>query len=110
LLFLATTLGFLAFEAITRGESPPDITLESAKPIAVGNSYVVPVRAINRGGTTAARLKILAQLFDGARPIEEVEIEFDHLAAGAEDTGGVIFRNDPRKFELKLVARGYVSP
>jgi uncharacterized protein (TIGR02588 family) len=110
LLFLATTLGFLAFEAITRGDSPPDIAFESAAPVAVNDAYVVPIRAINRGGTTASRLKVAAQLLDGAKLIEEAELEFDHLAAGSEGAGGVMFKNDPRKFQLKLAAKAYVLP
>jgi len=110
LLFLST-IALLAFEAATKNVSPPDIVLESEAPAKASGGYLVPVRAVNRGSSTASRLKIAGRLLDrDSHVIEEAEIEFDYLAAHSEDRGGLIFRNDPRNFELKLIAKGYVSP
>ena len=111
LLLLISTIGFLLYETVSKDDSPPDIVVEAAAPFKASNGYVVAVRAINRGGETAAKLIIAGELRDrSSQIVETAQIEFDFLAGHSEASGGLIFKNDPRQLELKLVPKSYVSP
>lgn len=111
LLLLTSTIGVLLYEAASRDDSPPDVVLEAAAPLKTTNGYLITVRAINRGGNTAAKLTVAGELRDRTlQTIETAEIEFDYLAGYSEASGGFIFKNDPSGFELKLIPKSYVSP
>ena len=42
--------------------------------------------------------------------VESAEMTFRYIPARSEQRGGLLFRNDPRKHELRLRAQGYGPP
>ena len=43
-------------------------------------------------------------------PIETSEATMDYLPPGSEREGGLFFSRDPRRYEVRLRAKGYVDP
>lgn len=110
LLLVLGTVGFIAYDALGTEPSVPDITIEHIATERTAGGYVVRFRARNSGSATAAALSISGELSDGTAAVETSETVLDYLAADAERLGGLIFRNDPAGYELRLEARGYVDP
>jgi uncharacterized protein (TIGR02588 family) len=103
-------LGFLGYEAVTRQDSPPDITVQvdSISPTRTG--YLVQIRVLNHGGATAAALKVEGVLVDEAGSGETSETTIAYVPAHSERKGGLFFTKDPRQFGLRLRAQGYEAP
>ena len=110
LVLVLGTVGLIAYEALEREPSVPEVTIEHIATLRTAGGYVVRFRARNSGSTTAAGLSISGELSDGTGAVETSEIVLDYLAAEAERQGGLIFRNDPAGYELRLEAKGYVDP
>lgn len=110
LLLVLGTVGFIAYSALGNEPSLPDVTVEHIATERMAGGYVVRFRARNSGSATAASLSISGELSNGTTAVETSAIVLDYLAADAERLGGLMFRNDPAGYELRLEARGYVDP
>ena len=110
LLLVLGTVGFIVYDALGSEPSVPDVTIEHIATERTAGGFVVRFRARNSGSATAAALSISGQLSDGTATVETSEIVLDYLPADAERLGGLIFRNDPAGYELRLEAKGYVDP
>ncbi|MGH8729003.1 MAG: hypothetical protein ACREV9_12820 [Burkholderiales bacterium] len=111
LLLVTAAIALLLHEAIREPKSAPDIALDAAAPVKVRSGWHVTITATNRGGKTAAKLAILAELRDkNSKAVESAELTFDYLAPRSTRQGGVYFQNDPGQFELALTAKSYVAP
>jgi uncharacterized protein (TIGR02588 family) len=107
---VAGTIGYLVFLALSRDEAPPDVQIVSGSVHAVQNGYVVEFRAINAGAKAAAELLIEGELEGPDGVVETSEATIDYLPPRSEREGGMIFSQDPRRYELRLSAKGYVDP
>ena len=110
LLLVLGTVAYIGHEALTTAPLVPDVTLEHIRTEPTSGGHVVKFRAHNAGPSTAAGLSIIGELLDGAQVVEESEIVLDYLPAHGERLGGLIFRNDPARYDLRLEAQGYVDP
>lgn len=110
LALVATTLIFLAYQALTQDDAPPAITLQAESVEAVPSGYLVRIRALNTGGRTAAQVRIEGRLKGLLGTVERSETTFDYLPPHSPRRGGLWFATDPRKFELELQAQGYQAP
>jgi uncharacterized protein (TIGR02588 family) len=110
LLLVLGTAGFIAYSALGSEPSVPDVTIAHVATERTAGGYVVRFRARNSSSATAAGLSISGELSDGTAVVETSEIVLDYLPGHAKRLGGLIFRNDPAGYELKLEARGYVDP
>lgn len=102
--------GFLVYGELTGGESPPDIVVQADSVHRASSAYLVTFRAINTGGSTAARLRIEGQLLSGGQAVETSEATLDYVPAHSERAGGLFFSRDPRAFNLSLRATGFELP
>ena len=105
------SMAYLAYQAIGRDDSPPDVRLvaEEVRKLQ-GGGYPVKFRAFNEGQSAAAELGIEGELHGpdgGGGAIETSEATLDHLPAQSSRAGGLFFTRDPRAFELRLRAKGY---
>ncbi|MGZ8201996.1 MAG: hypothetical protein ACXWUB_01995 [Burkholderiales bacterium] len=108
LFFGVVTWGvFLAYEALTGGNAPPDIAVRADRIVAQEQGYLVEISATNRGDRTAAAVQVQAELKNGAETVESSEVQFQYLPARSERKGGVYFTHDPRRLKLVIRARGY---
>jgi uncharacterized protein (TIGR02588 family) len=111
LLVVLGAIGFLGYEAIVEETGPPEVTLRVDAVQATRDGYLVQIRAINRGGTTAAKVLVQGVLTDGrGGRVQASEILFDYVPAHSLRAGGLFFTQDPHKFQLQLRAQGYVEP
>ena len=104
------TASFILYEGFTRGSSPPDIRVTVESVARLNESSRVVLRAVNRGDSTAADVKVEATLVRGGNVVETTELTFQYLPPNSERKGGVFFENDPRTGELKVRAKGYELP
>ena len=100
----------MAWLGITRGDAPPAISLRVEAVSGSAKGYVVTIRALNSGGTTAAGVTVEGELRRGAVIVETSTMTFSYLPPDSERRGGLFFEKDPRALELTLKAKGYETP
>jgi len=108
-LFLAA-LGTALYNGLFVAGSPPDVRVEARETLALGEGWLVRVRAVNRGGDTAAAVRVTGRLLRGSETVEAGTVVMDFVPAGSEREGGLFFRTDPRGLALDLRAEGYAEP
>jgi uncharacterized protein (TIGR02588 family) len=110
LLLVLISLGFLLYEGLWGDRSPPDVIVEREQILDSGEDYLATFKARNRGGETAAEVKITGTLTRSGRQVEQAETTLDYVPSGSRQRGGLYFSNDPRTGELGLSASGYRIP
>lgn len=101
---------FMVYQAIKGDSSPPDISLHVKSISRIGNGYVVTIRAMNNGGSTAAGLMVEGELRHALETVETSGATISYVPPHSERIGGLFFTKDPRQFELHLRAKGYEAP
>jgi uncharacterized protein (TIGR02588 family) len=93
------------------GETHADVQVELLEPARLGQGWVVPFRAVNRGHAPASQILLEAELAPagGGEP-ERSEVVLDHLAGRSEQAGGFFFRQDPKAGRLEARALGFLEP
>ena len=110
MLLVAGSIGYLVYDAAAGDTSPPDIMVHADSIQPVTGGYLVRIRAVNRGGATAAAVVVEGALKSADEEIEASEITFGYVPSHSERRGGLFFNEDPRGFELELRAKGYEEP
>lgn len=103
-------IGFLAYQVVADGDSPPDILIRADAILPVTSGYLVQIRAVNQGGSTAAELRIEGTLRGESGRVETSETVIDYVPAHSYRKGGLFFTQDPQQFTLQLRAKGYAEP
>ncbi|MGS7457319.1 hypothetical protein, partial [Mycobacterium tuberculosis] len=78
--------------------------------VKTSSGYLVRIKAINKGGSSAAALAVEGTLTDQGQTLENSEMTFDYVPAHSTKEGGLFFDHDPETFELKLRVLGYQEP
>jgi uncharacterized protein (TIGR02588 family) len=107
---VASTIAFIAHDALTDAGAPPEITVRSDSISPLEHGYLVTLSASNRGDRTAAAVKVEGELRKGAVTVEKREMSFQYVPARSERKGGLFFTHDPRALELVITAHGYERP
>lgn len=110
LVLLALVMGTLLVEGMSRPPVPPDIAIAVQGIAPQPNGFLVRIKAINHGETTAAQVKIEGNLMLGNEPVETSELTLDFVPDGSEREGGLFFTRDPRAHTLTVRATGYAEP
>lgn len=110
LLLVCGTLGFMVSKAVTGSRAPPEIAVRAKLIVQLENGYLVQFIAMNRGGQTAADVRVQAELKHASKTLETREVTLQYIPAKSEREGGFFFQSDPRASELVLTAHGYVKP
>jgi uncharacterized protein (TIGR02588 family) len=113
LLGLALVLGsivFALYEAAAGDSSPPDVTLRVDSILPTRNGFLVEFRAVNEGGSTAEGLTVEGELRSGTESVEISDTTVEYVPSHSERTGGLFFTSDPRRYELRLRAKGFEKP
>lgn len=110
LALVGTSVGFLAYRALTSDAAPPSIALrvEAIEPVTGG--HVAIISALNTGASTAADVKVEGMLKRGSATLETSETTFRYLPPGSARRGGLFFRHPPAQFTLELQPKGYEAP
>jgi uncharacterized protein (TIGR02588 family) len=110
LLLVLTMLGYIGYNAMISEPSVPAVTIDYLSTEPTPGGFVVTFRARNSGPSTAASLLISGGLSNGTRIIETSEVTLDYLPPMGERRGGLIFHNDPGRYQLRLQPKSYVDP
>lgn len=108
-LLVAATVSFMAYEALARERTPPDLVIQVDSVSRTTGGWRVEIIARNRGTTTAARVLVEGRLRGGGEP-ETAEVTIDYVPGRGERAAGMIFTRDPRAGSLELRARSYDLP
>lgn len=109
-LILLASIAGLVWTALADGHQLVDPVARVASVERRGERFHVQLQVHNRGGAPAAALRVVAQLRDGDRVVEEAETEFEHLAGHSSREAGLFFRNDPARLALSLAVQSYQRP
>jgi uncharacterized protein (TIGR02588 family) len=109
-LLVASSIGFMLYEAIAGDSSPADVTVHVDATVQTSTGYLVKFRAINAGGSTVEGLTIEGVLRNGADVLETSDTVLEWVPAHSEREGGLFFTSDPRQHQLQLRAKGYENP
>jgi uncharacterized protein (TIGR02588 family) len=110
LLLVSGTMAFLVNKAVTGSDAPPEIEVRAKAIVPLESGYLVRIVAMNRGGETAADVRVQGELKDASKTLETREVTLQYVPANSEREGGLFFERDPRALELVLKAHGYVKP
>jgi len=103
-------LGTMLWLGVTRGERPAEVSVRTETVTTAAGGYVVTIRAVNTGDTTAADVTVEGELRGAGGIAETSTMSFKYLAPHSERRGGLFFEKDPRQFKLELRAKGYETP
>lgn len=109
-LLAMATLGIIVWDGIKDEGRPALVTVTADEVHEHEGGFVLEVVASNSGDETAADLLVEGSLKQGDQVVETSEATFDYVPSRSQRRGGLTFENDPRLFELKLQAKGYVEP
>jgi uncharacterized protein (TIGR02588 family) len=108
---VVAVLGFMAYEAATLSSHPtPRLTVRIDTVVAYPSGYVVEFRAMNAGDATAASVIVQGELRSDTTVVERSEAMIDFIPAGSSRSGGLVFKNDPRRFQAEVRAAGFDMP
>ncbi|MCC5624562.1 hypothetical protein [Nostoc sp. CHAB 5715] len=93
---MASTLGYLVYDAATSGNAPPSIEFHLGTPRPQLNYFLVPVSVTNRGDKTAEGVHIEVVLENDGKEQESRELAIALLARHSTREGWVTFQTDPR--------------
>jgi uncharacterized protein (TIGR02588 family) len=110
LVLVVGSIVFMLYEAVAGDSSPPDVTVRVDSILPTRNGYLVKIRAVNEGGSTAEGLTVEGELRNGTERIETSNTTIEYVPSHSEREGGLFFTLDPQKYELQLRAMGYEKP
>ena len=106
-LLVMAAVGYLLWQGLHGEQRPPKIVLKVDAVEPVGEAFLVRVKAINQGGEPVKSLMVEGTLQASAAEPESSTLTFDNVPPDSERLGGLFFKTDPRKQEIKLRAHGY---
>ena len=111
LVLTLSMLGLLLREALS-GEAGqlPAIEVAIRRIAPAGSGFVVEIEAVNGSGGTAAGVEIEGQLKSGGATIETSSAVIDYVPGHSRRSGGLFFREDPRRHQIEVRALGFQTP
>jgi uncharacterized protein (TIGR02588 family) len=110
LLLVSGVIGFLLYQALGENQIPPTVNLKVHSVVQTTNGYLVEIRALNQGGSTAQGLVIEGELRRGVERVEQSHTTIEYLPPHSEKKAGLFFTQDPRLLELNVRPLGYEEP
>jgi uncharacterized protein (TIGR02588 family) len=110
LLLVSGVIGFLLYQALGEDRIPPAVNVEVHSVVQITNGYLVEIRALNQGTSTAQGLVIEGELRKGVEQVERSHTTIEYLPPHSEKKAGLFFTQDPRLLELKVRPLGYEEP
>jgi uncharacterized protein (TIGR02588 family) len=108
---VASTLGYLTYDALTVTDAPPSIEVRTGEASARAHNFVVPVTLVNHGDQTAEGVTIEVVLENGGAELERSEFTVAFLPRRSMREGWVAFQTDPRTAQsMKARVLGYEKP
>jgi uncharacterized protein (TIGR02588 family) len=108
---VVATLGFMVYEAMTAPPNAvPQIVVRVDSIVPYPSGYVVEIRAINAGDATAAAVQVHGELRSDTGVVDQSESTVDFVPARSWRPGGLVFKNDPRRYQVEVRPVGFDRP
>lgn len=102
--------GFLLYDALTRIDSPPDLSVRQDSVVARSAGHLAAVTVANDGGRTAASVHVRGELMLGDSVLETSDATIDYVPVGARRNAGLQFERDPAGHTTRIRVIGYEEP
>ncbi len=106
---LTGVIGFLVYESVTVGNTPPDIHVVIGKPEQRTGYFAVPIVATNKGDHTAEGVHVELVLRSGSEE-ETGDFEIQFLPRQGAREAWVTFKKNPAEGTLEARVLGYEKP
>jgi uncharacterized protein (TIGR02588 family) len=107
---VVAAIAYFTFLSILPDQALPGVSVEARFPAQrAGDGYLVRFAAHNLSSSTLAAVRIRGELRTGDQ-LETNHVSFDFLPAFSTRLGGLFFREDPDRGELKIFATSYREP
>lgn len=103
-------LGWVGYEAVTRGSENPELTIQTLTTTKVAAGYRVEFEIHNSATTTAAAVVVRGEIMTNQTVAEDAEVTFDYVPSQSKVGGALIFSGDPAAGELRIRPVGYTDP
>ena len=103
-------MGYLAWDAWTVGDEPPDLAVTVGTPVRGAEHWRVPVTVENRGDATAEQVRVGVALRQADKVLEQTEFFLSYVPRRSKREGWVTFRHAPTLGELDARPLGYSVP
>lgn len=111
LLLILSVVAVIGREAIReQAADTPAIAIQVGTIGQVADSYVVPFEALNQANGTAVAVEIEGTLMSGSSLVERSGATIDYVPGHGRTSGGLFFRENPRKHRLIIRATGFQNP
>lgn len=107
---MAFAIGYMVWYGLTRSEGPPILVVEQKEIQKVGEDYLLQIIVRNEGHSSAAEVPIEGSLLEGDNVIETSDVTIDFVPENSERAVYLQFTRDPKRFTLKVRARGAAQP
>ena len=110
LVIVAAIVGYLVYFGVSEHGRIPAIDIQVVDIHSTPAGHVVRFRVINRGGATAAALRITGELREGDTVLEDADTELDYVPPHSERTANLVFKADPAKRILEIRPTSFTDP
>src|SRR3954467_4331231 len=99
-LLVIVVIGWIAWEALTDEDKPPEFAISVTGRQAVQGGYRVTFDISNAASRTASAVVVRGEILEGGKAVEEAEVTFDYVPAQAKVKGAIFFSHDPGPDEV----------
>ena len=110
LILVGGALCFIVYQAVTDGEKPPLLKVNSGAVEKTKAGYLVKFVVENDGDETAADVIVEGKLTKAGEEIEMSSATLDYAPSNSKRDGGFYFKNDPQEANLEILVKGYQKP
>lgn len=104
-------VAYLVWNEITADASPPSIVVELGDMRQQGDSYLIPVKVINKGGQAAKAVAVEVVLVQAGQDLETAQLDVDFVPRSSNRSGWVTFTENPAEAdEIQTHVLGYEVP
>lgn len=103
-------MGYVAVDAWTMGDAPPDLTVTLGTPERGAGGWRVPVTVRNQGDSAAEQVRVAVEVREGDQVRERAEFVIDYVPRQSHREGWASFRQVPASATLDAAAVGYMKP
>ncbi|MET0427358.1 MAG: hypothetical protein ABW026_02565 [Microvirga sp.] len=110
LAIVAAIVGYLVYFGVSEHGRIPAIEIRVMETQATPAGHVVRIRVVNRGGATAAALRIKGELREGDAVVEDADTEIDYVPPHSERTASLVFKADPATRVIEIRPTSFTDP
>jgi uncharacterized protein (TIGR02588 family) len=110
LLLITSVFGFLVYDALTLGDTPPTMAIQIGQPEQQGQHVIVPVAVTNQGDQPAEGV-VIEVIYEGAQEQQQAQFEIAFLPRSATGEGWASFQAASAEIgQFKARVIGYQKP